>query len=85
MSRSGKICAKRAVATRSGLPHWGYAMHRVIFLWALAAATPAFANTSTAIPEPGDLGLFALAVVGLIIGRSISRRPPSANDRDDDA
>ncbi len=47
-----------------------------IFL-AILVATPAFANTGTAIPEPGDLGLFALAVAGLILGRSFSKQPPA--------
>lgn len=40
-------------------------------------AAPAFAQTGIAIPEPGDAALFVLAVVGLIIGRQSSRRPPT--------
>jgi Na+/H+ antiporter NhaA len=51
----------------------------MIFL-AMAVATPAFANSGTAIPEPSDIGLFALAVAGLILGRSISKRPPADPD-----
>jgi hypothetical protein len=40
----------------------------------LLAATPAFAQTSTAVPEPTDLALFALGVIGLVIGRQGARR-----------
>jgi len=49
----------------------------------LALATPAFAQPSTSIPEPTDVALFALAVLGLIIGRQSSRRGP--RDPDDKA
>lgn len=52
-------------------------MRWVGFLVMLIVAAPALANTGTAIPEPSDIGLFALAVAGLIIGRSISKRPPA--------
>jgi hypothetical protein len=53
-------------------------------IWmAMVAATPAFANSGTAIPEPSDLGLFALAVAGLILGRSISRKPPGSDGTGD--
>jgi hypothetical protein len=55
-------------------------MRGALILLAMAAATPAFANTGTTIPEPSDIGLFALAVAGLILGRSISRRPPADPD-----
>jgi len=47
------------------------------FLMMLNLAAPALANTGTAIPEPSDIGLFALAVAGLILGRSFSKRPPA--------
>lgn len=54
-----------------------HAMFRA-FLFLLVFAAPALANTGggMAIPEPSDVGLFVLAVVGLILGRSLSRRPP---------
>jgi hypothetical protein len=39
------------------------------------AASPSLAFASVTIPEPGEFGLFALGVVGLIIGRHVSRRP----------
>ena len=32
------------------------------------------------VPEPGDAALFAIAVVGLILGRQASRRPPHRGD-----
>lgn len=45
---------------------------------ALGAAAPAIASGGIEIPEPGDPWLFALGVVGLIVGRQVAkRRPPS--------
>lgn len=41
-------------------------------LVALAASTPAFANSS-AVPEPSTLVLFGMGVAGVIIGRSGGR------------
>lgn len=43
---------------------------------ALGAAQPAFANAGASIPDPSNLALFAIGVLGLIIGRQGSRRPP---------
>ncbi|HVR89880.1 MAG TPA: PEP-CTERM sorting domain-containing protein [Novosphingobium sp.] len=43
----------------------------------LAFATPALAQSTTAIPEPTDLALFGLGVLGLIIGRRGARRRKS--------
>ena len=48
-------------------------------LWALVAAliaTPAAAAGWIEIPEPSDPWLFALGVVGLLVGRHASRKKP---------
>ena len=48
-------------------------------LWALAAASiasPAIAAGGIEIPEPSDPWLFALGVVGLLVGRHASRNKP---------
>jgi PEP-CTERM motif len=50
------------------------------FLFLAMIASPALAQAGTPIPEPTDLALFALGVVGLIIGRRSSRRPPQDRD-----
>ncbi|MFM9977320.1 MAG: hypothetical protein ACKVOP_04655 [Sphingomonadaceae bacterium] len=56
-------------------------MHRgMAFFALLALSAPAFAQSSVAIPEPTDLALFALAVVGLIVGRQSSRNAPRDPD-----
>lgn len=39
-------------------------------------ASPAAAADWIAIPEPGDPWLFALGVVGLLVGRHASRKKP---------
>jgi hypothetical protein len=41
---------------------------------ALASATPAWAGDSTAVPEGSHLTLFALGLLGVIIGRRASMR-----------
>jgi len=47
----------------------------------LLTASPALAQRASAqIPEPGDAALFIVAVVGLIIGRHVSRRAPRHDD-----
>ena len=38
------------------------------------AAAPAWASGGIAIPEPSDLSLFALGVVGLLVGRHAAKR-----------
>lgn len=43
---------------------------------AFAFASPALAKGWIPIPEPTDLTLFALGVLGLIIGRRGARRKP---------
>jgi hypothetical protein len=40
------------------------------------AASPAYAAGGIAIPEPTDLTLLAMGVLGLIVGRRNGRRPP---------
>lgn len=45
-------------------------------LGVLCAAQPALANSGASIPDPSNLALFAIGVLGLIIGRQGSRTPP---------
>ena len=40
----------------------------------IGAAVPAAAAGGISIPEPTDLSLFALGVVGLIVGRHAAKR-----------
>jgi VIT1/CCC1 family predicted Fe2+/Mn2+ transporter len=40
-----------------------------VLIISLSAAAPAFAGTSSAVPAPSSLVLFALGVAGVIIGR----------------
>jgi len=40
----------------------------------ILAAAPAMAAGGISIPEPSDLSLFALGVVGLLVGRHAARR-----------
>ncbi len=47
-------------------------------------ASPALAGSSVQIPEPGDAALFVIAVVGLVVGRHVSRRAPRHDVRPDD-
>lgn len=42
----------------------------------LATATAAHAAGATVIPEPTDLMLFSMGVLGLIVGRQIARKKP---------
>jgi hypothetical protein len=42
----------------------------------LAASTAAYAAGSTVIPEPTDLVLFSMGVLGLVIGRRVARKRP---------
>ena len=51
---------------------------RLLAIAALATATPAWAQDSAAVPEASNLGLFALGVLGVIVGRRASMR----RDRD---
>jgi hypothetical protein len=45
-------------------------------LMATLAASPAAAAGGIDLPEPGDPWLFALGVVGLLVGRHASRKKP---------
>ena len=48
---------------------------RITFvLAALLSATPAWAGDSTAVPEGSHLTLFALGLLGVIVGRRASTR-----------
>jgi hypothetical protein len=48
----------------------------VLLCGATAFASPALAKGWIAIPEPTDITLFALGVLGLIVGRRGARRKP---------
>ncbi|MBW8784614.1 MAG: PEP-CTERM sorting domain-containing protein [Novosphingobium sp.] len=41
-----------------------------------AAAAPALALGQASVPEPSDFTLFALGVLGLVLGRKGSRKRP---------
>lgn len=43
----------------------------------LCIAEPAVASAGISIPDPSNLALFAIGVLGLIVGRHGARRPPS--------
>ena len=43
----------------------------------LCTAQPALASAGFSIPDPSNLALFAIGVLGLIVGRHGARRPPS--------
>ncbi len=44
------------------------------FVLSILVAAPAMAAGGIAIPEPSDLSLFALGVVGLLVGRHVAKR-----------
>ena len=59
----------------------------LVALAALATAAPAWAQDSTAVPEGSHVTLFALGLLGVIIGRRASisaRRRTRAKDGDAD-
>ena len=58
-----------------------------IVLVALVSATPAWAQNGTAVPEGSQLTLFALGVLGVIVGRRAvisAQRRQRAKDADTD-
>jgi hypothetical protein len=46
----------------------------LLALIALATAAPAWAQQGTAVPEGSHLTLFALGLIGVIVGRRLSMR-----------
>ncbi|MCP5397050.1 MAG: PEP-CTERM sorting domain-containing protein [Sphingomonadaceae bacterium] len=51
----------------------------------ITVATPAHAGGGIPVPEPSNLALFALGVIGVVLGRyGARRRPPHDRDQDDD-
>ena len=48
----------------------------VIVIAGFVLARPAAAQVAQAVPEPTDLALFALGVVGVIVGHHSSRKRP---------
>ena len=59
----------------------------LVALIALASAAPAWAHDSTAIPEGSHVTLFALGLIGVIVGRRASitaQRRARAKERNPD-
>jgi hypothetical protein len=57
----------------------------LVALVALASAAPAWAEDGTAVPEGSHLTLFALGLIGVIVGRRASinaQRRARAKERD---
>ena len=48
----------------------------LIALWLLAAPAAALAGDSTQVPEGSHLTLFALGLLGVIVGRRLAMRRP---------
>ena len=46
----------------------------------LFGASPALAADHVAIPEPSDFALFALGLLGLVVGRHLAKPKPSKDD-----
>jgi hypothetical protein len=49
----------------------------------LASATPAWASDHASVPEGSQLMLFALALLGVIVGRRASARKPGEDSERD--
>ena len=52
----------------------------VILLVAIIAAQPALANAGVQIPEASSMTLFALGVLGVIVGRRLAERDRDSED-----
>ncbi len=70
------------LANRAQKAHKSDMIRGVFLLLLIADAAPALADDSIQVPEPGNLGLLALAVIGLVIGRRASRQPPHDDSGD---
>jgi hypothetical protein len=55
----------------------------LLSLWLLLSAAPAFAAEGAQVPEGSQLTLFALGILGVIVGRRASMRRPG-KDLDQD-
>jgi hypothetical protein len=55
----------------------------LIPLWLFLSAAPALAGEGSQVPEGSQLTLFALGILGVIIGRRASMRRPD-KDREQD-
>ena len=52
----------------------------VVMLIVVIAAQPALANAGVQIPEASSMTLFALGVLGVIVGRRLAERDKDADD-----
>lgn len=70
-----------AVVQRTEKADFSYMLHRIIpHAILLLAATPAMAEGGAQVPEASSLSLFALGVLGVLVGRRLSMRK---SDKDD--
>ncbi|MCB2083987.1 MAG: PEP-CTERM sorting domain-containing protein [Sphingomonadaceae bacterium] len=52
----------------------------IILAYAILAAEPVFAQGGASVPEPSNMALFALGVLGLIVGRQFSKHRRNSDD-----
>jgi hypothetical protein len=55
----------------------------LVSLWLFLSAVPALAGEGSQVPEGSQLTLFALGILGVLVGRRASMRRPD-KDRDED-